>query len=104
MREVIKTNNIELVTEDDLLKIPKEKRVIDGALSKNSLVTFSAQCNFNGHKLQLEVIDKIQKYGLSQDSYHYVCLDAASFVSTNFLDLEKYHPDFVCLSFYKIFG
>jgi len=31
-------------------------------------------------------------------------LDAASFVSTSKLDLKKYTPDFVALSFYKIFG
>jgi selenocysteine lyase/cysteine desulfurase len=33
-----------------------------------------------------------------------VLLDAASFVPTNRLDLSRWHPDFVALSFYKIFG
>lgn len=33
-----------------------------------------------------------------------VLLDAASFVSTSHLDLNLVYPDFVCLSFYKIFG
>ncbi len=31
-------------------------------------------------------------------------LDAAAFVPTNRLDLSRYHPDFVALSFYKMFG
>jgi selenocysteine lyase/cysteine desulfurase len=31
-------------------------------------------------------------------------LDAASFVPTNRLDLRRWHPDFVPLSFYKMFG
>jgi len=33
-----------------------------------------------------------------------VLLDAAAFVLTNRLDLSRYHPDFVALSFYKMFG
>ena len=31
-------------------------------------------------------------------------LDAAAFVPTNRLDLSRWHPDFVALSFYKMFG
>ena len=31
-------------------------------------------------------------------------LDAAAYVATNRLDLSVWHPDFVALSFYKIFG
>ena len=30
--------------------------------------------------------------------------DAAAFVPTGLLDLSKYHPDYVALSFYKMFG
>ena len=33
-----------------------------------------------------------------------VLLDAAAFVPTNRLDLSRVHPDFVDISFYKIFG
>ena len=33
-----------------------------------------------------------------------VLLDAAAFVPTNRLDLSLHHPDFVALSFYKMFG
>ena len=35
---------------------------------------------------------------------HMPILDAASFVSTNILDLKHIQADFVCISFYKIFG
>lgn len=31
-------------------------------------------------------------------------MDAAAFIPTNPLDLSKVKPDFVCMSFYKIFG
>ena len=31
-------------------------------------------------------------------------MDAAAFIPTNPLDLSRIHPDFVCMSFYKIFG
>lgn len=34
----------------------------------------------------------------------YVALDAAAFVPSTLLNLFEYSPDFVCLSFYKIFG
>ena len=33
-----------------------------------------------------------------------VLLDAAAFVRTNRLDLGRWHPDYVALSFYKMFG
>jgi len=34
----------------------------------------------------------------------FVLLDAAAFVSTNYLDLAKFQPDFITISFYKMFG
>lgn len=33
-----------------------------------------------------------------------VLLDAAAFIPTNPLNLTEVRPDFVCMSFYKIFG
>jgi molybdenum cofactor sulfurtransferase len=33
-----------------------------------------------------------------------VLLDAAAYVPTNRLDLSVWHPDFVAISFYKMFG
>jgi selenocysteine lyase/cysteine desulfurase len=46
----------------------------------------------------LEWIERAQAAGWD------VLLDAAAFVPTNRLDLSTYHPDYVSLSFYKIFG
>ena len=40
----------------------------------------------------------------SQGHEWLVLLDAAAFVPTNSLDLSKYKPDFVTMSFYKLFG
>lgn len=118
MREVVKTNEVHVLTKDELienLKINKDPRTKKG--NGSSLVAFSAQCNFSGYKMPLELIPDIQKSGLASlgtkvrgessdydNSDFYVCLDAASFVATNFLDLSKYPADFICVSFYKIFG
>ncbi|XP_066581358.1 molybdenum cofactor sulfurase isoform X2 [Prorops nasuta] len=76
---------------------------------KNSLFAFSAQCNFSGLKYPLKWIDNVHKGSLSvfvneKNIRWYVLLDAASFVATNDLNLSLFKPDFVCLSFYKMFG
>ena len=56
--------------------------------------------NFNGRKYPLSWIQKLQ----SVSDSNFVLLDAASYVSTNSLDLSKVSPDFVVMSFYKMFG
>ncbi|HET7464009.1 MAG TPA: aminotransferase class V-fold PLP-dependent enzyme [Longimicrobium sp.] len=66
--------------------------------TKPNLFAFPAQSNFSGVKHPLEWIDVAREHG-----YH-VLLDAAAFVPTNRLDLRRHTPDFVCLSFYKMFG
>lgn len=66
--------------------------------TKPNLFAFPAQSNFSGVKHPLEWIDLAREHG-----YH-VLLDAAAFVPTNPLDLRRHTPDFVCLSFYKMFG
>lgn len=62
------------------------------------LFAFPAQSNVSGVKHNLSWIEKAQKQGWD------VLLDAAAFVPTNALDLKKVKPDFVSISFYKIFG
>ncbi len=64
----------------------------------NNLFSFPAQSNFSGVKHPLEWIAEAQALGWD------VLLDAAAFVPTNKLDLSRFAPDFVSLSFYKIFG
>ncbi|MCM2316404.1 MAG: aminotransferase class V-fold PLP-dependent enzyme, partial [Thermoanaerobaculia bacterium] len=62
------------------------------------LFAFPAQSNFSGVQHPLEWIERAQQKG-----WH-VLLDAAAFAPTNRLDLGQWHPDFVTLSFYKMFG
>lgn len=108
MREVVSTNTIKVIKKPDLMEYSETgysnvKTISD---ETNSLFVYPAQCNFSGFKYPLDLIDKIHNNGIVElnSSNWYVCLDAASFVSTNFLDLKRYHPDYVCMSFYKIFG
>ncbi|CAG0927927.1 molybdenum cofactor sulfurtransferase [Thermoflexales bacterium] len=65
---------------------------------RNNLFAYPAQSNFTGVQHPLEWIAQAQSKGWD------VLLDAASFAPTNRLDLSRWHPDFVDLSFYKIFG
>ncbi|MCP4200870.1 MAG: aminotransferase class V-fold PLP-dependent enzyme [bacterium] len=64
----------------------------------HNLFAFPAQSNFSGVLHPLEWIEKAQERGWD------VLLDAAAFVPTNRLDLGQWHPDYVALSFYKMFG
>ncbi len=64
----------------------------------NKLFAYPAQSNFSGVQHPLEWIEKAQALGWD------VLLDAAAFVPTNRLDLGRWHPDYVTLSFYKMFG
>ena len=78
-----------------------------GDLPSNNLFAFPAMSNFSGHKYPLEWISSVQNNGLFSDEFSgkwFVLLDAASFVSTSQLDLNAYNPDFVPISFYKMFG
>ena len=63
-----------------------------------NLMAFPAQSNFSGVKHPLALIDSARSRG-----WH-VLLDAAAFVPTNRLDLRTVSPDFVVMSFYKMFG
>jgi molybdenum cofactor sulfurtransferase len=62
------------------------------------LFAFPAQSNFSGVKHPLELVAEARKFGWD------VLLDAAAFVPTSRLDLDAVQPDFVSISFYKMFG
>jgi molybdenum cofactor sulfurtransferase len=64
----------------------------------HSLFAYPAQSNFSGVQHPLEWIDQARARGWD------VLLDAAAFVPTNRLDLGRCKPDFVTISFYKMFG
>jgi molybdenum cofactor sulfurtransferase len=66
--------------------------------TRHNLFAFPAQSNFSGVQHPLDWIDEAHAQGWD------VLLDAAAFVPTNRLDLSRWHPDFVALSFYKMFG
>jgi selenocysteine lyase/cysteine desulfurase len=63
-----------------------------------NLFAFPAQSNFSGVKHPLDLVANAQSKGWR------VLLDAAAFVPTNRLDLKACQPDFVTVSFYKMFG
>ena len=79
-----------------------EKKLLKALEKQNkgcfNLLAYPAQSNFSGVQHPLEWIEKAQALGWD------VLLDAAAFVPTNFLDLSRWKPDYVPLSFYKMFG
>jgi molybdenum cofactor sulfurtransferase len=64
----------------------------------HNLFSYPAQSNFSGVQHPLVWIEQAQEHGWD------VLLDAAAYVPTNRLDLSRWHPDYVALSFYKMFG
>lgn len=81
------------------------------SLAGNSLFVYPAESNFSGHLYPLEWIDKVQNGALTSAmpcgarNGRWMCLlDAACYVATNLLDLSVWKPDFVTMSFYKMFG
>ncbi len=62
------------------------------------LFAYPAQSNFTGVRHPLELVE--EAHAARWD----VLLDAAAFAPTNPLDLSRVSPDFVSLSFYKMFG
>ena len=81
---------IDLTQLDDILNR------IDNA--HNNLFAFPAQSNFSGVKHSLDSIEQAHSKGAD------VLLDVAAYVPTNRLDLSVVKPDFVTISFYKMFG
>ena len=62
------------------------------------LFAFPAQSNYSGVRHPLDWV------GLAHERGWDVLLDASAFVPTNPLDLSRWHPDFVAISWYKVFG
>lgn len=75
-----------------------EERLAAADRTRHNLFAFPAQSNFSGVKHPLETVEMAAAHG-----WH-VLLDAAAFVPTSRLDLSACSPDFVCISFYKMFG
>ncbi|KAG7172880.1 Molybdenum cofactor sulfurase-like, partial [Homarus americanus] len=109
--EQLKTRNIDRMNEESFSN------------RRNCLFTYSGQCNFSGAKGPLEWIEQVQNGALNDflkkspindqnslmkantsDLRWFVLLDAAGLSATCPLDLSRWQPDFVPVSFYKIFG
>lgn len=84
----------DLTIDENFLK----EQLEDASEYESKLLAFPAQSNVSGVKHDLDWIKKAQDLGWD------VLLDAAAFVPTNRLDLKEIKPDFVSVSFYKIFG
>lgn len=84
----------ELRVDEELL--PRYLTEVGG--EHHNLFAYPAQSNFSGVQHPLSWIEDAHTRG-----WH-VLLDAAAFVPTNRLDLSLVHPDFVPVSFYKMFG
>ena len=66
--------------------------------TRRGLLAYPAQSNFTGVQHPLEWIGAAQRLGYD------VLLDAAAYLPGNQLDLGRVHPDFVTVSWYKVFG
>ncbi|ETW08603.1 hypothetical protein H310_01147 [Aphanomyces invadans] len=86
-----------------------------------NLVAFPGECNFSGAKHPLSTIEALHRNVLnriplekcqvpSKQPVHHpqgkwlVLLDAAKLAGTNPIDLSEFKPDFMVVSFYKLFG
>jgi selenocysteine lyase/cysteine desulfurase len=88
-----------LTTPDLRVDQPRLETLLDRMdPSSSNLLAFPAQSNFSGVVHPLELIDLAHRRGCD------VLLDAAAFVPTTRLDLTAVQPDFVSISFYKMFG
>jgi selenocysteine lyase/cysteine desulfurase len=82
---------------DDELRLTSDAGILARPKAP-SLYAFPAQSNFSGVQHPLSLVEVAQHAG------YWVLLDAAAFVPTNPLRLDVVKPDFVALSFYKMFG
>jgi selenocysteine lyase/cysteine desulfurase len=71
---------------------------LDNGSGGHNLFAYPAQSNFSGVKHPLEWIELAHERGWD------VLVDCAAFVPTSRLDLSRFKPDFVAISFYKMFG
>ncbi len=82
-----------LIDSSPLVEALREKEA-----AGDCLFAYPAQSNFSGAQHDLAWVERAQMAGWD------VLLDAAAFVPTNRLDLSAVKPEFVTLSFYKMFG
>ncbi|KAF2670020.1 PLP-dependent transferase [Microthyrium microscopicum] len=67
-----------------------------------TLLAWPGQSNMTGRRLPLDWPRMTQTS--ARGNHTYTLLDAAALATTQELNIDRYEPDFVALSFYKIFG
>ncbi|MFD5428802.1 aminotransferase class V-fold PLP-dependent enzyme [Streptomyces sp. NPDC127084] len=84
----------------DLPELRTSERALREALSgrRRGLFAYPAQSNFSGVQHPLNWV------GIAQEAGFDVLLDAAAYAPTGRLDLSTVRPDFVAVSWYKVFG
>ncbi|MGH6654533.1 MAG: aminotransferase class V-fold PLP-dependent enzyme [Actinocrinis sp.] len=87
----------DLRTDTALVRAALAKQ-LTGRRGPAGLFAYPAQSNFSGVRHPLEWIELAHEHGFD------VLLDAAAYVPTNRLDLSVVQPDFVTVSWYKLFG
>ncbi|KAN0071519.1 Pyridoxal phosphate-dependent transferase [Elaphomyces granulatus] len=109
VREIAERGSKCFLTDDEveewIVRLNKEAPLSNDS-SVTKLFAFPAQSNMTGRRLPLRWCEEIQKLGVGNERRTFTLLDAAGLVSTAPLDLSdlSFAPDFVVLSFYKIFG
>ena len=73
-------------------------RAVRGPPRRRGLLAYPAQSNFSGVQHPLRWIQTAHEHGYD------VLLDAAAYLPSNRLDLSVVKPDFVPVSWYKVFG
>lgn len=101
--------NVKYFSQTDIIKALNAKRQQTKANNNNSLFVYPAQSNFSGTKYPLWWIKDIQNGALNgakdlKSKNWFVLLDAPCLAYNDVLSLSKYKPDFVTVSFYKMFG
>uniref|UniRef100_A0A8D8Q5V3 Molybdenum cofactor sulfurase n=1 Tax=Cacopsylla melanoneura TaxID=428564 RepID=A0A8D8Q5V3_9HEMI len=117
MRELVKTPHIHKLSSDEARKVLNQsaedcttKPCVQNVAGPNSLFVYPAQSNFSGVKYPLSWCSTVttnqsfHQQVQSPNSNWYTLLDAATYCTSNKLSLNHDMPDFVCISFYKMFG
>ncbi|KAA0202050.1 hypothetical protein HAZT_HAZT003582 [Hyalella azteca] len=111
----IPVKNIYEISKNNEINVSEKKTLQEDPDVENCLFAYSAQCNYSGAKYPLSWVQRVRdgmlddfvdsKTGKSGVTRRwFVLLDAASFAATSPLDLSTCTPDFVPVSFYKMFG
>ena len=87
-----------LVSSELRVDDTKLTRALSVSLEAPSLFAMPGQSNLSGVKHRLHYLQQAKSHDWI------TLLDAAAFMPTNELNLTEIKPDFVCLSFYKMFG